>query len=257
MQTVVRGMFVASGIGLAVLAAGYFQQAAWAVGTWPWPDGRLSNVFVSSMMAAVAAAMLWLGVSGRLGGAAGGFLHLAVILGGAASVLFPLASEHGDGRLLAYAIGCAAGGAACLLLFPWAHRRAASDTRRIPASMRAWFVVYVLILVPAGVALLARVPGIMPWPLKPETSMVYGWIFLAATCSFVYPLVRPQVEYAGVGLWGFLAYDLVLLEPFVQYAGSVKPEFRTGLLLYIAALSASAIVSLYYLFGSRRTAVGQ
>ena len=56
----------------AVLGAGYYLQLPWAVQTWPWPETRLSNIFIASILAAVAGAMLWVGASGRLAGAAGG-----------------------------------------------------------------------------------------------------------------------------------------------------------------------------------------
>jgi hypothetical protein len=108
----------------------------------------------------------------------------------------------------------------------------------------------------AGIALIRQAPGIMPWPLKPETSMVYGWIFVAAAWSFVYPLWQPRVEHIRVGLLGFLAYDAVLLAPFLRHFETVRPELRTSLLLYVIALSVSTAVSIYYLFLSRETRIG-
>jgi hypothetical protein len=95
----------------------------------------------------------------------------------------------------------------------------------------------------------------MPWPLKPETSMVYGWIFVAAAWSFAYPLWQPRVEHIRVGLFGFLAYDAVLLAPFLRHFATVRPELRTSLLLYVIALSVSGAVSMYYLFVSRETRI--
>lgn len=152
-----------------------------------------------------------------------------------------------------YALGFAIVAVVCGLLAIWAHRQPTRDTRPLPRPMRAWFVVYILILVPAGIALLRGVPGVMPWPVKPEASMIYGWVFLAAVCSFLYPLLRPRVEYAAVGLWGFLAYDAVLLVPFFKHLRTVKPELFGALVLYIAVLVLTAAISLWYLFFSRAT----
>jgi hypothetical protein len=250
-----KALFFATGLAAAITAAGYVTQQHWALSSWPWADGRLSNIFVGSILAAVALPMLWIGWSGQFAAAAGGFLHLGVLLGGAASVLFSLAVTRGGGSMLAWAAGAAAAALACFVLARWAHRLPARDRRPITRTMRAWFVLYVLILVPGGVALLWHVPGVMPWPLKPESSSVYGWILLSAVCSFVYPLLRPHVEYVYVGLLGFLAYDLVLLPPFVRHFGAVPPAFHTTLVVYTSVLALTAAISLWYLLISPHTRV--
>ena len=239
----------------AVLAVGYFAQMPWALHTWPWQDSKLSNIFVSSVLAAVAAAMFWVGLSGRLAGAAGGFLDVATMLGGFASVLFPLGQQREDRSLTVYAAGCALAALACIAAFVWVRRMPVADDRRLPAALRVWSALYILILIPAGSALILRQPGIMPWPIKAETSMLYGWVFVAAAWSFAYPLLRPQVEHIRVGLFGFLAYDAVLLVPFMRHFESVRPELRMSLTLYVVALAASAAISIHYLFVSRATRV--
>jgi hypothetical protein len=245
-----RTVFLAAAAAAALLAVGYVLQQPWALATWPWGDGRLSNIFVGSILAAIAVPLGWIGVSGRLAAATGGFLHLAVMLGGAASVWWSLAPQ---GPVRTYAVGAAAAALACLAMAAWAHRQPARDTRPLPTSMRAWFVVYILILIPAGIALLRGAAGIMPWPLKAETSALYGWIFLSAVCSFAYPLLRPRLEYAFVGLWGFLAYDLVLLPPFLRHFGTVGSDFATTLWVYTAVLLLTAAISVWYLFIARAT----
>jgi hypothetical protein len=250
-----RYLLLVLGLLAAVLAVGYFLQLPWALATWPWPDGRLSNIFVSSVLAAVAAAMLWIGASAHFAGAAGGFLHMATMLGGAALVLFPLGQERADPRLMTYTLACAAAAAGSIAAFAWARRQPLRDDRRLPTALRVWCVLYILIVLPAGIALIRQAPGIMPWPLKPETSMVYGWIFVAAAWSFAYPLWQPRVEHICVGLFGFLAYDAVLLAPFLRHFATVRPELRTSLLLYVIALSVSGAVSMYYLFVSRETRI--
>ncbi len=251
-----RYLLLGFGLLCAVLAVGYFLQLPWALATWPWQDGRLSNIFVSSVLAAVAAAMLWIGISAHFAGAAGGFLHMATMLGGAALVFYPLGQERVDSRLTTYALACAAAAAGCIVAFAWARRQPVQDKRHLSTALRVWCVLYILIVIPAGIALIRIAPGIMPWPLKPESSMVYGWIFVAAAWSFVYPLLQPQVEHIRVGLFGFLAYDAVLIVPFARHFATVRPELHTTLLLYVIALSVSMAVSLYYLFVDRDTRIG-
>ena len=248
MRLAARATFIVLGASATVLAIGYFTQQPWALATWPWPEGRLSNVFMASMLAAIAAALLWIGVADEGGAAAPGLLHLAVILGGMAGVIGRLGADAHDRRLIAYAIGTGIGAGLCLALFPWARGQRVRDARDVPASLRAWFIVYIAILLASGTALVLRVPGIMPWPLKGETSTIYGFVFLAATVSFAYPLLRPRFEYAHVGLVGFLAYDAVLLPSLIAHIERVRPELLRSLSLYIAALVVSAAVSVYYLW---------
>ena len=242
---------VLSGIG----ALGYFLQWPWMLATWPWPESRLSYVFVSSILAAVAGAMAWVGLSGRLAGAAGGFLHVATMMIGLAIVWLPLAQQRQQNWLMVYALGCAAAAIGCLVAFAWVRRLAVLDTRPIPTALRVWSVLYILILLPAGAALIAVVPGIMPWPVKPEMSMVCGWVFVAAAWSFAYPLLHPQIEHIRVGLVGFLVYDAVLIPPFVQHLDKVRPELQNSLRLYLLALAVTAVVSIYYMFLCPRTRV--
>lgn len=255
MQQQMRVGLLVTGLLAAILGLGYFQHWPWALGTWPWPESPLSHVFVASILAAVAAAMGWVGLSGRLAGAAGGFLHVATMSTGLASVFWPLGQLRQPSVLPAYAAGCAAVAVACLAAFAWARRQRVVDTRPIPLSLRLWSLAYIAILLPAGGALIAQVPGIMPWPVKPEMSMVCGWVFVSAACSFIYPLLRPQMEQVRVGLVGFLAYDAVLIPPFVLLLDRVRPELLRSLQLYLLALGVSAAVSIYYLFISRATRI--
>ncbi len=251
----IRLLLLLVGLVSGVLAFGYFTQAPWALATWPWKDGALANIFVSSVLAAVAAAMLWVAASGHLAGAAGGFLHVSTMVGGIGLVL--LSASIGAGEAPgAPAVLCLLAAAAGMAGFAWVRRVPLTDARPLSNALRVWCAIYLLILLPAGTAMLLRVPGIMPWPVKPLTSMVYGCVFLAAAWSFGYPLLHPRIEHIRVGLVGFLAYDLVLLPPFFGHFDKVLPELRINLILYVSALTASALVSVYYLLISRSTRLG-
>jgi hypothetical protein len=249
----VRRALLLTGVLAGLLAAGYFVQAPWAVDTFPWRETRLSNIFVASILAAVAGAMLWVSLAGRVAGAAGGFLHVATMAAGLAMVFSARVVDGPRQAVDGYTLGCWLVAASCVAAFAHARRLPAVDTRPVPRSLRIWAVLYILILLPAGAALLAQVPGIMPWPVRPEMSRVCGWVFLSAAWSFVYPLLRPQMEYMWVGLVGFLAYDAVLIMPFLQLLPKVQPALQNSLLLYLTALFVTAAVSLYYLFLSPAT----
>lgn len=245
-----------SGLACAVLAAAYALQLPWAVQAWPWPDSRLGHLFVGSIFAAAAAALGWLGYSGQRAGAVAGYLNAAVMTGGIAVVLMPYAMSEGATPLLrTQATAAAMLSIGCLFGVARSLREPVRDARPVPSSLKAWFVLYMAVLLPSCGLLLADVPVIMPWPVRAPISTVYGCIFLAALCLFIVPLWRPRIEHARVGLVSFLAYDLVLIPPFVRHLDTVRPELRTTLWLYLAVLVLSAAVSAAYLFVNRATRI--
>ena len=64
------------------------------------------------------------------------------------------------------------------------------DLRPMPKPVRVAFVVYGVLLVPIGTALILGAP-IFAWPLTPDNSIAYGIIFASAGLYFIYALVRP------------------------------------------------------------------
>lgn len=251
MERGLRGGLLVVALLSAALGAGYYLQLPWAVQTWPWAETRLSNIFIASILGAVAGAMLWVAVSGRLAGAAGGFVHVGTMAFGLGAVMTAQAAQGAIPT--GYAAPFAAAGALSVAGFAWVRRLPVRDTRPLPRSLRLWAVLYIAILLPAGTALLFVVPGVMPWPVRPAMSMVCGCVFVSAAWSFAYPLLRPQVEHVRVGLVGFLAYDAVLALPFIELLDKVRPELLRSLQLYLLALAVTAAVSLYYLFICRAT----
>lgn len=247
-ERAVRSLLIAAGALAAAMAVGYFFQMQWALDSWPWVDGRLSNIFISSVLGAVAAAMLWVGISGRLAAATAGFVHVATMLIGFATVLLPLAIDRDDSQLLAYAVACLAAAAVSLGGFAWARRRVPARPEALPRSLKIWSALYVLITIPVGSVMILNAADVMPWPIKEETETLYGWIFVAASCSFIYPLLRGGMEYVIGGLVGFLAYDIVLIVPFLGHLDEVPAGLKGNLILYITALVVTASVSIYYLF---------
>jgi hypothetical protein len=95
-----------------------------------------------------------------------------------------------------------------------------------------------------------KVPGItMPWPISTNESVVYGWMFLGAAAYFAYALVYPAWGNTGGQLAGFLAYDLVLIFPFIARLGSnIPPQFVVGHIIYIVVVTYSGLLAIYYLF---------
>ena len=229
------------------LAAGFALQQPWATGLWPWETGRLSYLFLASMLAAVGVAAGWIAFSGETGSLPAGFLNLAITQAGIA--VYP--------ALIDGSIGLAAGiGALALLnlaLFLATRRWPQPASDPLPALVRGSYVVFTIVLLVVGVALLLGRPGVMPWPVDPDTSVVFGWIFFGDAWYFAYAVARPHWPSARAQLWSFLGYDLVLLGPLAAAAGGVDPDLRLNLWLYLAVLTYSAVLAVTYLLVNRET----
>ncbi len=108
------------------------------------------------------------------------------------------------------------------------------------------FGVFTAALLVVSTLLLAR-NSPLPWQVTGDRSTAIGLMFLGAAAYFVYGLVDRRWENAGGQLAGFLAYDAVLLWPFVERLPDIAPEFRLALWIYTAVLVYSGIVALVYL----------
>jgi hypothetical protein len=100
-------------------------------------------------------------------------------------------------------------------------------------------------------------PHVFPWPLKAIPSALYGWIFLGAAVYFAHGFLWPSWRNAYGQLWGFLAYDIVLLGPYTKHLATVLPEHRPSLLIYLAVITYSTALALYYLVLDGRTRFGR
>ncbi|HMZ06679.1 MAG TPA: hypothetical protein PK078_03600, partial [Anaerolineales bacterium] len=107
----------------------------------------------------------------------------------------------------------------------------------------------------AGGALVVHQP-IFPWELNPDSSVVFGCIFLGDAFYFLYGLQRPHWHNALGQLLSFLAYDLVLIVPFILLFNTIEPSRYINLIIYIAVLVYSAAVAIYYLFLNPQTRFG-
>ena len=256
MRNLIRALLVVGGILMLVLAIGYFTQQTWALSTWLWADKPFSYIFVASMQAAIAAAMIWIGLSGELGILAAGALNLVVMMTGVAIYVYQSNNFTSHPTLREYAIGCALFVIFNLLLFFWSRRIPIRDLRPTPRLVRASYVLFIIVLVVVGIALILQIKNVFPWDLNADSSVVFGWMFLGDAFYFLYALLYPRWRYACAQLWSFLAYDLVLIGPFLGHFANVKPEQRMSLILYTAVLIYSGAVAVYYLLINRETRAG-
>ena len=221
---------------------------------WPWPDGRLSYIFVSSILLAEATVMLWqastLELSAAKGGAVG-FLAMNLCL---AAFMFNRFADKPETMVLVWALVCSllACSAVILLLQP-AKRFPSQDTRPTPPIVRWSFLVFAGALFTATTMLILKLPIVFPWPLKPESSVVFGFLFLASAVYFFDGFLRPSWANAKGQLLGFLIYDLVLIAPWLAHFPKSAGGFRISLSIYIIVLVWSGVLAIYFLFMNPKT----
>jgi hypothetical protein len=210
------------------------------------------HTFLASIAASISASLLWIGFSGELGAAAGGALDLAVFYAGL--TIFQLHSQqYGSQHLLTGVILCLLATSVSLGIFLWFRRNPIEDERHLPMLLRISFGGFTVVLLLVGSALLMQVPNVFAWPLNPLSSNIIGCFFLGSACYFLYGLFVPRWHNACGQLWSFLAYDIVLIVPFLLHFATVNPARMPSLIVNTLILVYSSVLALYYLLIKKET----
>ena len=159
-----RYIMVVVGALTLLLGLAFAFHIPLATSIWPWPDGKLSYLFIGSILAAVSAAMLWIGWTGEWGALPAGSLNVLVIAA-TTSGYFILQSGQGRLELITYGLAGILAVAASIIAFLWSRKIPLSDERPTPVLVRVSFVVFILSLVVAGTAMVLRLP-IFPWEVN-------------------------------------------------------------------------------------------
>lgn len=235
-------------------AIAFFLQLPIAVNLWPFPGTTpLTYIFVASIFAAAAASTLWGVASGNYGALAGIGLDYIGILAPVSILSFQLGASSDTSQLTYYGIACTFGTLWGLGLLLWSLRIPMDRTVPMPGFVRWSFVVFLIALLIVSTRLISQIPSSIPWKITPELSVVIGWMFLGAALYFAYALLRPSWVNAAGQLVGFLAYDVVLIGPFLTRLPTVAPENRIGLSIYTAVVTYSGLLAIYYLFINKST----
>lgn len=253
MERLIRNILIVGGVLTLVLAAGFYTLSPWATNLWAAADSPLSYKFIASMAAAIAAAMLWIGITGNLHFMRAGAINLAVMFGGKAIFLGMNPSLLNDAPLALpswlYIGICIIFSLFNVWLFFWAKRFPAPDPQPLPSGVRWAYIIFILSLITVGTSLVLRLPNILPWPLPPVTSILFGWMFIGDAFYFGYALFNPRWANGEAQLWSFLAYDLVLFSPFLaKLSSGLAPQFLMPMIAYLGILFFSSIVAIYFLF---------
>jgi hypothetical protein len=199
--------------------------------------------------------LIWIALSEQFAGLKGYGLGFGIMYGGMAlaALLFYLRNRQVALLVFALVIGVIA--LFCVLLFLRAPDES-SESQPTPRIVRLAFVLEVLVLAGAGLLLLLKVPNTLPWNLSPESSVLYGWVFLGLAFYYLYAVLRPQWIHALGPLLGFLVYDLVLFSPLFARFGSLPSEHVLGQVAASVIIIFSAGLGLYYLFVNPATRLG-
>jgi hypothetical protein len=244
-----------TGLIQLVLAVGFFFQQPWATSLWPVPDTRLSYAFIAAILAGGAAPLIWAGLSGQFASLAGYGLSFGIMYAGmgVSALLFFLRIQ--DQALVWFALVMGLLTVLAGILF-MRTRRLSEDRQATPRLVIYAFIAEVLVLAGAGILLILKVPNTLPWNLSPESSVLYGWVFLGLAFYYLYAVLRSQWIHAVGPLLGFLVYDLVLFVPLFARFGNLQPEHILGQVAASFIIILSAVLGVYYLFMNRATRLG-
>ncbi|MEW6028080.1 MAG: hypothetical protein AB1554_01215 [Chloroflexota bacterium] len=251
----IRFLVFVGGLVVLALAFGFVFRIPPATSIWPWEDGRYSYLFVGSILAAVSAAMLWVGWTGELGALPAGSLNIFVIAATTSVYFFKLALGDGRPNLIPFGAASVVTAIASGAAFRWSRQIPLRESLPTPALVKVSFGIFIAALVLAGGALILDAQ-IFPWELNPDSAVVFGCIFLGDAFYFLYGLLHPRWNNALGQLLSFLAYDLVLIVPFIGLFPTVKPQYMLNLVVYTAVLIYSGAIAIHFLFINPQTRFG-
>lgn len=245
-RSLIRVSLVALSLGLLLLGFGFWWRADWALGLWPWPDGPLSYLFIASIVLAEGATMAWTAATMKLHAARGGALGFAAMNLGLSGYTLWLFNQQQEVLLLNWSLVCSLLSFGSILLFIIGGTYPRKHNQPSPFIVRQSFLVFAVALFIATAMLLARAPVVFPWPLKPDSSMMFGFLFLASAMYFFDGWLRPSLTNSYGQLVGFLVYDMVLIPPYLRHWPKATGGFRISLVIYLIVLFWSAALALWF-----------
>ncbi len=244
-------MFLADGLFFPSLAIGL--GFGWADWLWAWPDGGNTQLMLAAACAGYGAGLLLIVRERDWRSAIGGAGVLIVAGAIFAVVIAARWWRTGETELVTHAIVLAG-----IAAFAWATailsgRAAPASGDPVPGPVRALHLSLAVVLAAGGIALLARSPAIMPWPVAAQSATLLGCLFLGFAWNHGYILLRGRWPDARVFLFGFLVYDLVMAVPLARQLLAELPRPSNALVGHCLAVAASAALAIGYLFVARAT----
>lgn len=251
-----RAGLATAGFITLIFAAGFGLQAGWATALWPVEAGRLSHIFVGSILGAIGGPLIWIAATNEGRAIAAGAADLALSNIGLAVAGFWFFATTGNIGMLILGIGATPLALLCIWLFIRWHPVPYTNVVPTPMPVRIAFGLFAAALVFVTIRLILVTNYTFPWPLGPENSVIYGCFFLGAMVYFIYGLCYPVWGNAGGQLVGFLIYDLMLIIPFIQHFAKVQPSSFLSLAVYTSVVALSGLLAAWYLFVHPATRFG-
>jgi hypothetical protein len=240
--------------GQAALALGFVLHVGAVTDLWPFEGtSPLSETFIGSILLAAAASTGWCVLHRWDRGLVGVALDYLAILVPLTVMTGWRYAEDPAGDLLGFGVMCLVALAFGVLLLRWARSQQWRDDRPTPRLVVASFAVFVGMLTVVAALLVLRVERVMPWSITADLSTLFGFMFLGAAVYFAYGIAVRRWENAGAQLAGFLAYDAVLVGPFLDRLRSIPPELERSLWIYLTVVVLSGLLATWYLLLDRRT----
>jgi hypothetical protein len=254
MERSFRAVLLVFSVILIVLALGFSLQIPSITRIWPMPNtSPLSFIFIGSIFAAAAAAILWCLFAGENGSLVGVALDFLVTFIPLAIYTFMIA--NGNSHIMWFGIFLILAVVLGVVMLLWARRYPVENPLPQPLLIRISYMLFTLALLIFGGLMVLQVPNILPWRVTPEGSVIYGWMFLGAAAFFIYSIVRRTWADSGAPLAGFLAYDIVLIVPFIDQFSRVDTQLLPNLILYTAVVIYSTLLAIYYLLINKETRI--
>jgi hypothetical protein len=244
---------VVFGAGVIAIGLGYFAGLPFAQASWPWSKSPFDFLLVSSFLVAAGAVAIWLAVTGEWRAAVGSTLNVGSMNVAAAIFLTYRYQETHDARFATRAIAFTIFAATNVAAFLWSRRWPLVDRRPVDRVLKVAFALFTALLTLAFVQLFRRSPTIFPWELDADTEVMVGTLFFGSAVYFGYGLLATRWHEMRGQLIAFLAYDLVLIVPYLAMFGGVYRNHLPSLIVYVTVIIGSGIFSVYYLFINPRT----
>ncbi len=250
-----------------VSIASYFQSSV-IKEMWPWEGEAMTYRFAAAYLFAFAGSLLWIAISREMAGLKGISLTVIVNAFGMSVFLAIYSVRHQTTELIPNLVGMIAILGCGLYSIGWSSKIAPIQTNPTPKTVRDSMVVFPLILMIASIRLILQSSNVFPWDPQPQWSTIIGLCLMGSVFYFGFGAIDGRWVHAGGQFAGFLAYDLVLIPPylrmlnaddgvvtasasgFTSYASNVNDG---PLYIFLTAIGISLVMSVWYLFLDRRT----
>jgi hypothetical protein len=258
-------IFILVGLVFTAFAVGFMARTPWTLKLVPLPSGTAYNndtlglMFIASMVVAWGVSSVYIGATGKLAPAVTSAINYILVFGGTGILYLQLYFQAANPSSLTPLLttGFVSVLVALLSIFLlWALRNeGVGDPTQMPKALRIAIGVMTLFVGMTSVSLIVFKVNLLPWGGTTVFGVVYGWLFLGTGASLLYGLVRNKWEIVASQLLAFLAYDIVLIPPFIDFFSKVQADKLPGFIMYFGFVVGSGIIAVYYLFFDARTRI--